>query len=215
VEVEMFNEITEQAYVEAVRMMFSGMSVSEGMAEYCQFLQNLIPSPIWELATELDYDESSRDLTDWFTTVLRDEPPPSDAEVLYFGLSDMGNQLGLLGYREYVEDEQGPAELCGMLYCPENQDSQSKILEDIHRIAYLGVDQVLGDIRWIGEACLPLVYAGLSTAQMLRALPVDQLLSGRENRYVAVCFDEGDFFFLGEITRSGWQYQQVPAWLSE
>jgi hypothetical protein len=211
----MLDKITNQAYVEAVKMMFSGIDAATGMSQYCQFLQALLPSPVWEAIPALGYSEDFQSLVRWFSSILADEPPPSSLVVFYFGLSDMGDQMGISGFRGYTEDEDGPAELTGTLSWPKDYDSGSRILKDIHQIAYSNVDPTHKDKRWIGETCLPIVYAGLSVAKMIQVFSPALLLSGQEKRYVAVCFDEGEFFFLGEVTSEGWNHHNVPSWLGK
>jgi hypothetical protein len=206
----MLTEVTNKAYCDAIRMMFSGKPVAVGMKQYCEYLQTILPHPIWEEIKDLPFNEEVQRLNHRLSAVFTTEPPSQNVKLFYFGLSDLGDNMYLSGIENYNIREDGTIDPDKIVEdWPRDYNSKSEILTQMHKI----VEKTEEEVHWIGEACLPLVFIGLSVSYIFCTLPSNLLLQGGTPRQVAVCFDEGDLFLLGEIQQNGWHYLPEPTFL--
>lgn len=206
----MLTEVTDKAYCKAIRTMFSGKPVAVGIKEYCEYLQDIMPHPIWHEVSALSFENDVEGLKNRLSSVLTREPPGSDIRAFYFGLSDFGDKMHLAGMTNCNVEDDGMATPGKVIEdWPRDYRSKSRILAQM----YETVSKTTGETHWVGEACLPLAFAGLSISDVFSSLAIDTLLQERTHYQVAVCFNEGDFFLLGEIGRNGWNYLAEPAFL--
>lgn len=208
------NEITIQAYYQAIQLMFSNRPVKDGMQALDRAVRSLAPHPIWDRLRQIDYESELAGLQEWIEKEVGQYA--ENAAVLFFCLSDLGDRMTLHFLRQNREpegendwdayDDRRTAEVPSPVLAQMAALAEAGLLDD-------NGDYTDPDAGWIVETCYPLAYAGLALAQVMHSLPPAALLSGAEKRKVAVFFGEGDDFLLGEITAQGFAYASLPSFV--
>ena len=216
-----FNETTIPVYYQAVKLMFSGRPVGEGMLALERSAREMAPHPVWDRLRRVDYAGAQAALTTWIDYAVASRP--ADVAILFFCLSDLGDQMTLFFMRQLHEPagtEGSGDDFWGAFDDSRYADVPAPVLTQMAEIieAELAVGNdgayTNPEAGWIAETCYPLAYAGLAVAQALQAIPVKTLLGSDARRRVAVFFGEGDDFLLGEISEAGFHYHPVPAFIA-
>ncbi len=206
-----FNDITKPVYFQAIRLMFSSEPMSQGMGALDEFVRTAAPHPIWDKLREIRFEQELPDLTEWVRKGLAAHE--EHVSILYFSLSDMGDDIELVFLSP--KDKSRPDAEDAPLAESSWPDAPCQVLKQIYELTESELSDGKGDytddnVRWIIETCYPLTYAGLAVNQVMRNLPPEVLIGKDTRRRVAVYFAEGDDFDLGEITRQGFSYCEIP-----
>lgn len=206
--------VTNLVYDRAIRIMFSEKPVAEGMQDLDAFVRELVPHPIWGKLQTIRYEDEIPRLMEWVREEI--DSHQNDVPILFFCLSDMGDQMSLILLRQIrrAKNDRDWGAYSNDIY----SDAPSKVLEQMYELAEVGLSDgnegyTNKEARWIIETCYPLAYAGLVIGEIMRKLPKESLLGHDSRRRVAVFFGEGDDFFFGEITESGFEYYEVPEFI--
>lgn len=206
-----YEKIRLPAYHHAIQLLFSQKPVNDGMQDLDVFVRNLVPHPIWDELREINYADELSELTERVRTEISSHP--ENTSILFFCLSDLGDQMSLMFLRQTREPENDRD--WGAYDDSVWSDVPSKALKQMHELAELKLSNGKGghtnsDVYWIIEACFALAFVGLSVGEIMRKLPISALLGKDAIRRVAVFFGEGDDFFLGEISMQGFKYYKAP-----
>ena len=203
-----------KAYLRALQIMFSEKSVATGMCELDAYVRELIPHPFWNILTAIEFDSELQQIVDWLKNELESHLESEDRiSILFFCLTDMGDALSLNGLKQNrVPNNDRDWGAYDHQYW---SDAPSKVLQQFYDLAERELSDAKGgytehDVRWIVETCYPLVYSGLLIAEVMRRLPIKLLIGRDEKRRIAIFFGEGDDFFFGEITESGFKQYDLP-----
>lgn len=205
------DDITLAVYKQAIHIMFSRQTPIEGIRELSAIARRAIPHPIWNKLNRLRLTHDLTTLTIWVQA--RVSSYRQNAPILFFSLSDMGDALSLI-FLKKMREPNGDND-----WAAYDRDvfhlAPSKILKRMYQLGETELADGNGsythhDVRWIIEACYPLVYVGLTIGSIMRTLPSEALLGVDASRRIAIFFAEGDDFFFGEITRSGFRQYNVP-----
>jgi hypothetical protein len=206
-----FNEITIQAYYQAIKLMFTNKPVTEGMKELDRLVRSLAPHPIWDKLQKIDFESELPTIREF--TANETARHPEGVAVLLFRLSDLGDQMQLV----FLCQEREPTGDSDWEAYDDSRyaDVASIVLEQMAGLAETELTDSQGsytnqDAGWILETCYPLAYSGLAVGRILHSLPAQALLGSDESRKVAVFFGEGDDFIFGEITPQGFRYNPIP-----
>jgi hypothetical protein len=209
------SEITNSAYYHAIRIMFSEKSPTEGMRDLDSFVRKLILHPIWEKIQSIRFQDELPILLEWAEITLQSHP--GNFPILYFCLSDMGDIMSLIFLQQIreVQSQRDWEAYSNKVY----SDAPSHVLQQMYDIAETELSDGKGgytnsEVRWIVETCCPLAYAGSVVGEIMKRVPRNVLLGGDSTRRVAVFFGEGDDFFFGEVTNSGFKYYEAPDFVS-
>jgi len=170
------------------------------------------PKGDWSPYYEILYDGEIAYLQkDWFPSVIANDPPAElPVAGFWFGLFEPIRRRGgtretvadfyVAGAREFVLD--GSNDWAGgPEYFPEGRYAHSGVLAAIYRAAYgkpggLGVD---------AEQFLCLGYVAFALKFILADIDLELVLGSADSVGVAAGWDAGDPYYLGFITRDGFQ----------
>lgn len=179
-------------------------SVRKGMAVLLNLCNKEKPSPVWKQLLHLNYEGDSRQLAGRFVDLLADEPPPTDINGLWFGLSDIrfprdGRTtyfLYLVGSKRF-DPQQCPASWAsGPEYRPGDRSWPSGVLDTICRLT-----KQEESISELGQYIPVLGYACLIVAEWCRGPMRKKLLGESSLRGVAVGFNGGDNVLVDVLRR--------------
>ncbi|MFM8322032.1 MAG: hypothetical protein ACKOC5_14055 [Chloroflexota bacterium] len=210
-----FNEITIQAYYQAVKLMYSGSPVAQGMLELDRLARALAPHSVWDRLRQVDFAAELPALQSWAAAEIARRP--QDVAVLHWRLADLGEAMWLAflrplrppagddDWQAYDHSQAAPA--------------PSSVLAQMAGLAESELTNAQGeythpDVGWIVETCYPLAYAGLTAARIAQDLPPQALLGDDPARAIAVFFNEGDEFILGRVDRQGFRYHPLPDFIA-
>lgn len=152
--------------------------------------------------SELDYGLDCRSIGEWLKTVLNNEPPPTKANLFWFGLRN-SNEVSISGYSAYTNRDFARTWITdeNRIYNPLLDTRESAILDAIHAFASQNEDYA----SFI-EYTLCLAYGALAVNSALQSIPSELILSGAKERFVNVGWDSGDWLELGKVTNAGLCY---------
>jgi hypothetical protein len=210
------NEITIQAYYQAVKLMFSGTPITAGMRELSAQARGLAPHPIWEKLQRIDYDRHLPGLQEWAAAEIARQPEA--ISILFFRIADLAEKMDLVFLRSLRQPTgDGDWDAYQSVHTVEVPVPP---LVQMYELAEADLTDEQGgyiheDVGWIVETCYPLAYCGLLVGQLMRSLPLEALLGRDEQRLAAVFFANGDDFILGQVTRAGFQYRPLPDFIPQ
>ncbi|MFY0562692.1 hypothetical protein ACN28E_02515 [Archangium lansingense] len=193
------------AYRKIESLVQSGCSVAEGMAQVIEHCARERPHPDWARLRAQEWEAESSQLKHWLTHVLRTEPPPATITGWWFGLfnpvrdGEPSTDLYVAGNPYDAEDGDWP---CGPRWFPEGRYAHSKVLADIHALAYAGTNPESG-LGNDAEYPLCLAYAALSVRTLAQRLDSKLLLGEAKERFLVVGFDSGDSMVIGRLCADG------------
>lgn len=157
------------------------------------------PHEHWLRLRELAYPSGASFIREWLDRVIAEDPPPPQADGLWFGLFMPVYDDGEARSDVYVHgckfDPVDGDWACTPLWKPRGAYAHSDLLREVHRIAY-GTAQGLGV-----DAEYPAVlgFAALSVAAWARASAAAGATIVRQRRQLVVGFDAGDMIHVGEF----------------
>lgn len=174
-------------------------NLNDGMHLWIDYCEKQFPAGVWSRLRKLDYDADYDRLTLWAVDLLRDEPPSSTINGLWFGLfnpcDDDGKnaacQVYLAGSKRYGK----PDWPCAPEYWPEGRYADSHILPELYRRC----EKLKDDGSYLGEAVLCHGYIALVLARWCRGPIRDRLLGKAKSRAVAFGHDSGDIYSIDVI----------------
>lgn len=188
--------------VEFIRQLFrSPPDVVKGMRSLLAFCSSPNRLRGADRAYALSYEKETQNLQEWVLSVLTREPPTDSIQAYYFGIFTALDKTGkerqcihISGSEIFSESDEDWA--CSIPYCPRGRGVISHVLGELEQIA-----EDSGDDYTMMSYMLQIGFAGLAISNIMQALPRDLTLGARENRRLAVGFDEGDLFLLPQIKR--------------
>ena len=199
-DIEAANECLAQVFA-------SDVSPADGMPALIDFCTKLEKWRGWSAIRKLDYGADCRRLQKWLDTVLTKEPPSKSIKAYWFGMFnpvvDGETTCGIYvaGSNTFDADDDSFEWACDPAYFPNRRYAQSQVLDEIYR----RVKSAKGDVPSYGEYVLCLGYAGLTVKSLAQKAVTEVWLGSKKQRAVAVGFDSGDGFLLGEIRKTGWK----------
>lgn len=205
------DETTLAVYKQAIRIMFSQQTPTDGLHELSAIARKLTLHPVWDKLDGLRLANEASILMNWIPAKVSSYK--QNASILFFSLSDIGDTLSLIFLQKQRETETNDdwAAYAGNVFYV----APSKVLKRMYRLGKTELADgkggyILNDARWVIETCYPLVYVGLTISSILRSTPSKSLLGVDTSRQVAIFFAEGDDFLFGEITETGFQQYNIP-----
>jgi hypothetical protein len=201
------NELDFRATFETIRATTaSRLSVSDGMQTVIDACARSVPHDDWDRLRAIDYGVHVDDLRAWVKSVLRDEPPAGPIEGLWFGLFNpvAGGQTSFdvrfAGTATYDSSDEDWLWTSKQTYRPSGS-AGSRALRDVYRIAYSSPDALGNSAEWP----LGLAFVGLAARSILSGA-IKSMLGSAPVIGVAVGFDDGDMFKVGELGDDGWNH---------
>lgn len=191
------------AVFDAIRALArSEQAVGACMQSVISICEAMVRHKDWDRLRMLDYDGDVFDLRGWIGAAIEGDPPGSDVRGMWFGVvnrSDGGTvstDMYFAGTPSY--DPADPALLWtgGADYFPERRYAHSRSLLGIYNVATGGLGS---DAEW--PLCL--CFAATAVRTLLRPVTSELLGPNLARVGLAVGYDEGDMFKLGELTTRG------------
>jgi len=206
-------------YDKALEIVHTPTSPVDGFRRFARECRAVAPHSVWETVGNLDLKKDVAHIERWFTTLLRQEPPPRDINGLWFGISDpfvdregdaIGYELYLCGSNEFDATDLDDRWASFPGYEPAGAFAGSDVF---HVLGQIDVEPRRFRLRGNSPAFpfvasfLPLLYACLLANWLVGRRP--KLVLGRAvSRGIACGHDEGDAIRLGIVDSSG--YRRAP-----
>jgi len=210
---------SQRMYDKALEIVHTPTSPVDGFRRFARECRAVAPHSVWETVGNLDLKKDVAHIERWFTTLLRQEPPPRDINGLWFGISDpfvdregdaIGYELYLCGSNEFDATDLDDRWASFPGYEPAGAFAGSDVF---HVLGQIDVEPRRFRLRGNSPAFpfvasfLPLLYACLLANWLVGRRP--KLVLGRAvSRGIACGHDEGDAIRLGIVDSSG--YRRAP-----
>lgn len=147
---------------------------------------------------QIDYTADILTIRQWLTNVLTDEPPPHTIQAFYFGLfyTVEGHITFYISGSPYYNpnDETGEwATLASESYLPKARYAPSPVLIELYDLTH-GQPSEIEDLVCLG-------YIVIAIADACKTIDPDFWLGSAPSRGIAIGYDNGDIFYLPDITR--------------
>lgn len=184
------------------RVVFGGGGLLAGMKELLAYGQSTLPSPRWAALASWDWTRELPSLKSWLERLFARDAPPPEVDCLYLGVyfpeRTDGQTLPVVyvaGTTRYDEEEWAAEPE----WTPAGMDFPSQLLVDAERHLAAGGDALLE----LGDYLVCLGYVGLVAVELGQQLPRADLVGDRDDRWVAIGFEGGDWFNLGLLDHAG------------
>jgi hypothetical protein len=177
----------------------AGADVAPAMKVLLDAASEERPHEDWQRLRDLAYPSGATFIREWLNRVTAEDPLPSKADGLWFGLFTPVYDDGEARADAYVRgckfDPVDPDWACTALWKPHGTYAHCDLLREVHRIAYgtpegLGVDAEYPSV---------LGFTALSVAAWARSSAAAGAALARPRRQLVVGFDEGDMIHVGEF----------------
>lgn len=181
-------------------------SPSECMGEVVALCSSLSPHASWNRFMAIDFDSDVARLRTWIPEVLSSDPVPFTIHGLWFGLCNPGDgkkvwaDMKLCALSQYDPcDSDLSWTYIGKRHFPRNAHAASTALRRIYEIAYEEEAGIGNAAEW----SLCLAFGAVAVRSLLRRSGSAGFGPVANRVGVAVGFDSGDRFVLGELERGG------------
>lgn len=202
--------IPETTFTVLQEQLDLGSAVEDAMRALLDACAAERPHEAWDRLRTLDYRTGARALQSWLDEVLASEPPPQNADALWFGLftavydgEDARSDVYVQGA---VFDPDDGDWICSAVWKPKGRYAHHTLLRDAYRIAYetpgdnVGVD---------AEYAAVFGFAALGVAAWARDAATHKAPVTEQRRQLVVGFDDGDVLHVGEIDAEGFRRPRV------
>jgi hypothetical protein len=190
----------EWPFEDVVSTVRSAASVRDGFSAIVDVCAERWPAEDWSRFRALELEPDVARLRRWLESLLVDNPPGTDARVLWFGVCNPirdGRAAADLTVRGFA----GDPERAAISWEPANAEARSSALAHIH--ALVGARGAAEDDEADAEYALCLAYAGLAVRTLASELAPELFLGHATRRELCFGFEDGDVVRLGTIANDG------------
>ena len=190
-------------------------AIDETMQHAIEYCEGHCPDIVWRQARQLDFVENVEEIVQWLTKVFEEQPPPDWVSGLWFGLCNPFHggkptcMLYLAGSREFDAKDTKAMWVRDAEYLPLLTDqlwmAPSKVLQGLNGLAFGYPDHqgYFPDYANLLDYTLCLTFAGVVVLECCKRIDAKVWLAEKERLAIATGFDDGDFLFLGTMTKDG------------
>jgi len=159
------------------------------------------PRAGWARYANLDWDGDSRHARDWFSRLLRDDPPDPTITGFWFGIfnplvhGQPVSDFYVVGSAHYPSNDW----ITDQDWGPARRYAHSPAQTEVYRLAERDGAEVLAVVDYL----LTFAHAAATVNDLMAHTELHLVLGKSQRRGIAVGHDSGDALFLGELSALG------------